>query len=64
MHKKSKYFALNQRRHREITRMFEYFSKEPICHFSNIKKNLDDYDQNPEKDGIETQQLQNNTNEK
>jgi hypothetical protein len=53
MEKKYKHFSIKeQRRHKEIFRMFNYYSKEPTFYSSNTKENLDDYDQNPEKEGI------------
>lgn len=55
MKNKPKHFSIEEQRiHKEITRMFNYFSKEPTFYSSSTKENLDDYDQNPEKEGIST----------
>jgi len=58
MKKKPKHFSIEeQRRHKEIKRMFNYFSQEPTFYSSSTKKNLDDYDQNPEREGISYETL-------
>lgn len=58
MKKRSKHFSIEeQRRHKEITRMFNYFSQEPTFHSSSTKENLDDYEQNPEREGISDENL-------
>lgn len=61
MNKKSKYYSIEeQRRHKEIKRMFNYYSQEPTFYSSSTKETLDDYDQNPEKEGMNSDVLQDN----
>lgn len=57
--KKSKYYQVirDQRIHKEIDRMFNYYSREPEIAHSNTKKTLDDYENNSEIKGISNENL-------